>query len=310
MKKKLIFVIQILIATVGLFAKQPTLDEAISEVSEDIKNECTKETVLAIYDFELPKDAKNEEMNDYIRGRLTSKLIGQNFDLVTRDTNDFNKREQEIKIQQEYGEFTEETMISIANLWGANRIVYGFVRKISSGYELEVRILSLINLKNPIYRFYEFSDSSKILQLLGNEFVDKKVAQGFGAEINKNSLAFVAPAASVSFDYNILKKVSLGFKIFASWDMYEKNNNFITLEPLASLRFYLVSHGGKPGTGVFLEILGGVSILSINSDIQFGANAGAGYGYRFAFGNFYIEPEIRVGYPYIVGAGISTGFRF
>ena len=309
MKKKLFFVIQILIATVGLFAKQPTLDEAISEVSEKIKERYAEKIFLAICDFELPKEAKNKEMSNHIRDKLQIELQNLEFIIATRDSNDNAIIEKEIALQHESGDFDANGIISLGKKVSVKIGVYGSVKVKNSDYELKVTILNFETGEKYIIK-KNFANSSEISRLLGRDSEEKKVAQGFGAEINKNSLAFVAPAASVSFDYNILKKVSLGFKIFASWDMYEKNNNFITLEPLASLRFYLVSHGGKPGTGVFLEVIGGTSILSIDSDIRFVANAGIGYGYRFAFNNFYIEPEIRGGYPYIAGAGISTGFRF
>jgi hypothetical protein len=38
---------------------------------------------------------------------------------------------------------------------------------------------------------------------------------------------------------------------------------------------------------------------------------GLGVGWRFLLGNlFFIEPAIRGGFPYIVGAGLSAGVRF
>ena len=39
--------------------------------------------------------------------------------------------------------------------------------------------------------------------------------------------------------------------------------------------------------------------------------AGIDVGWRFLFGsNWYIDPSIRAGYPFMVAAGVSAGFRF
>ena len=85
---------------------------------------------------------------------------------------------------------------------------------------------------------------------------------------------------------------------------------YLIFEPLGSLRFYFVSPSGVPGTGVFLEGLVGVSIISNDSEKSNCISFGGGLGYRFPVKNFYIEPEIRFGYPYTVGAGLGAGFRF
>ncbi len=140
----------------------------------------------------------------------------------------------------------------------------------------------------------------------------KPVALCIGAEANRNSREdFIAPGISASFDYNFFKKVSLGIKMFTSYDVKAKDDNLLILEPLAFLRVYMVYYSGEPGTGIFLEGLGGVSIVSsINSDTNIIPNGGLGLGYRLPIKWLYIEPEIRFGYPYTYGASLNLGFRF
>ncbi|MCQ2602066.1 MAG: penicillin-binding protein activator LpoB [Treponema sp.] len=316
MKKAVVFVIQLLIVTVSLFAQQ-SLETAIFEASKDAKDIIktkTKENILkdglAIYEFDLPKDAKSNDMSDYIRNNLATYLGRSGITLVSREKKDFLMRERELELQHRYGEFAEATIIGVGNLYGARFITYGDVKEINDGYKLTLRILEVGTGRILFINSYEFSRSPIVGQLLGIESVYKKVAQGFGAEINNNPAAIAAPAVSVSFDYNVSKKMSLGFKMVASISVSKKDKKLVTIEPLGSLRFYPAFLNGEPGTGAFFEILGGVSILSFSSDTQFFANAGGGFGYRFAFANFYIEPEIRVGYPYIAGAGLSVGFKF
>ena len=310
MKKTIFIVIQLLIFATALFAKQ-SIDDAILDASKDIKEvySQSQKSVLAIYEFEQPDNNKNIDMSDYIRNRLTKKLYGLGIKPVTRDTKDMAVREKELNLQHKSGKFNEKTIRNVAGLYGANLIAYGSVKERNNAYELTLKVQEVDS--GYIYIFnYEFSYSNETEQLLGRAAVYKKVALGFGAEVNKNSLDSVAPAGSVTFDYSIFRKVSLGVKMFASFDIKEKDNNLTVLEPLALLRIYLVSPSGEPGTGMFLEGLGGASILLVDSDVKVVANGGGGFGYRLAFGNFYIEPEIRVGYPYIFGAGLSAGCRF
>ncbi|GBU29537.1 hypothetical protein R84B8_03109 [Treponema sp. R8-4-B8] len=88
--------------------------------------------------------------------------------------------------------------------------------------------------------------------------------------------------------------------------------NFIFLEALAHVRFYLSPK--KDNTGIFLQAEGGIVFFSYEK-FQFTGYlspvGGISAGWRFMMNkNWYIEPFVRVGYPYIFGAGFSTGFRF
>ena len=92
--------------------------------------------------------------------------------------------------------------------------------------------------------------------------------------------------------------------------MYEKNNDLVTLEALGTLRFYIVSLTGEPVTGIYAELQAGTSLFFVNSNIKPAFNGGASIGYRLGLNNFYIEPEIRFGYPYLFGCGMYVGMRF
>lgn len=305
MKKTTFFVIQLLIVVTSLFAEQyKNIDEAILIASKDLMKKCSKKSILVIDDFE----STSGKLTLYIRNQFEDSFVGAEIQVVTRKNID--KIENELCFQHNSGKIDENTIISVAKFVGANAVVFGNFEELNDLYMLRLRMLDIKTAKYIFSQTYEFSRDTKTEQLLGRAAVYRKVALGFGAEANKNSLDFISPAASATFDYSLFRKVSLGVKIFASFDVKEKDNNLTILEPLAFLRVYFVSHSGDPGTGVFLEGLGGASILLIDSDAKVVASGGAGFGYRAAFSNFYIEPEIRVGYPYIFGAGLSAGFRF
>ena len=39
-------------------------------------------------------------------------------------------------------------------------------------------------------------------------------------------------------------------------------------------------------------------------------NAGVCTGYRFSTASLYLEPQVRFGYPYLIGAGVTVGLKF
>jgi len=88
--------------------------------------------------------------------------------------------------------------------------------------------------------------------------------------------------------------------------------NFIFFETVAQIRLYLSPE--KDNTGIFLQAEGGIVLFSYEKFEITGYSSFVGSisaGWRFMMNNqWYIEPFIRGGYPYIFGAGFSTGFRF
>jgi len=80
------------------------------------------------------------------------------------------------------------------------------------------------------------------------------------------------------------------------------------------LRFYM--YGKKAYFGPFFQFLGGASLINYQGEFNIPAstgiiNAGLGFGWRFLYFNrFFVEPAIRLGYPYFLGLGVSAGIRF
>ena len=81
------------------------------------------------------------------------------------------------------------------------------------------------------------------------------------------------------------------------------------------LRFYFL--GISSYSGPFFQLSGGqVFLFRRSSGLLFPAEwgtiyAGAETGWRFLLGkNFFMEPFIRGGFPYLIGGGISAGFVF
>ena len=161
-----------------------------------------------------------------------------------------------------------------------------------------------------LFKKYEVSRSSKTEQLLHHAATIYKSSLGFIVEANKNSLSHIACALGISFDYSVTRRFSLGVKAEVSYDAFESDNTIYVIESLAFARWYVVSPTGEPSAGLFVEGQGGAELLLVNSDLKFAPSAGVALGFRIADGNFYFEPMLRGGYPYLFGAGIGAEFRF
>jgi len=80
------------------------------------------------------------------------------------------------------------------------------------------------------------------------------------------------------------------------------------------LRFYLF--GKDAFWGPSIQFIGGATFLNYQGGFAIPSNtgifnAGFGFGWRFIFVNrFFVEPNIRIGYPYFFGIGVSAGIRF
>jgi len=107
---------------------------------------------------------------------------------------------------------------------------------------------------------------------------------------------------------------SIGLKVtfFPTSDL-EMGVNVMEINCL--LRFYF--SGNKAYSGSFIQFMGGpVLFLDEQSGVTIPSKVGVfsfgmGLGWRFLIlDRVFIEPCFRVGYPYILGAGLSLGVRF
>jgi hypothetical protein len=103
---------------------------------------------------------------------------------------------------------------------------------------------------------------------------------------------------------------SIGLK--AVW--FPESNGVSVLEVNCLIRFYF--SGNKAYSGTFLQFIGGPALFFGEDGFFIPARVGAysigvGFGWRILlFDRVYLEPYVRAGYPYILGAGLSIGVRF
>ena len=300
--KKIILALTFILFSSLVFA-QEKIDSIILKVANDVSSKCNSKTILCILDFNSP----SQDLSEYIQTELTSHVTENGMKVVTRSNMD--KVDNELNYQFS-GFISDETALSICKRLGANAIFFGQIKELDNKYNLQVRLLDVESASYILFKTYVFSRSSKSEQLLGRAANYYKMSIGIFAEVNKNSISYIAPAAGICFDYSFFRKISLGGKLIASYDAFEKENTIYSLEPLAVLRVYLVSPSGEPSTGFYIEGTGGADIIFSNENVHTVFDAGAGFGFRKEFDSFYIEPMARFGYPYIFEIGFGTGLRF
>jgi len=121
---------------------------------------------------------------------------------------------------------------------------------------------------------------------------------------------------SVSYGLNLAvaygSGTSMGIK--AAW-FFDHDGNLNVME--INFLFRLYFFGKTANYGPFIHLEGGPAIFfdreeTVSLPARIGmVNLGAVFGWRFLLGeNFFIEPYVRGGYPYLVGAGVLAGMRF
>lgn len=301
--KKIFLTFMTLVFCNLLFAKQ-NIDDTISAVSKDIADRCDKREIIAILDFR----SDSAEMSEYLSSQLTS-MIFENSTLQVVTRQHMDKVERELKFMNS-GLVSDSTALSIGERLGAKKITFGSLDELDNKYTLEVKMLDVETGSYALFKKYEISRSSKTEQLLHHAATIYKSSLGFIAEANKNSISHVSPAVGISFDYSLIRRLSLGVKALVSFDALEKDNTIYTIEPLGFLRWYVTSPTGEPSAGLFVEGQCGAEVVLVNDEIKTAVSSGLSLGFRITAGNFYLEPALRGGYPYLFGAGLGAGFRF
>ena len=137
-------------------------------------------------------------------------------------------------------------------------------------------------------------------------------AFGMGFEANMNAAENFAGGVSAYFDINIGRFFAVGVaaahsRAFSDFKFFPEINVY---EVAALFRWYFMMQGH---TGFFVQAEAGGHIASkyIESgvDTRPVLSGGLRGGYRWAYRQFYVEPYLRAGYPYIFAAGILLGVR-
>jgi hypothetical protein len=129
---------------------------------------------------------------------------------------------------------------------------------------------------------------------------------GFGVEGNMNTTEGYALGRTLSIEAQWFKYVVTGFELIVSSDFRQ----FISISPGLFGRWYFYDLGFKGG-GFFVQAdLGATVALDAWVPWIF-VLGGVTSGFRLPYleGDYYLEPYVRVGYPYLWGVGVKAGGR-
>jgi hypothetical protein len=135
----------------------------------------------------------------------------------------------------------------------------------------------------------------------------QRFSLGLAIEGNMNTRRNAAMGEHLSFDYNFTNIFAGGIKLGFS-------HNFDRIKVVESEAFFRWYFFDLPEIRFFAQADLGASVImeEVPEDIRVRPAVMGGFsgGVRFLLGNWYLEPFIRGGYPFVWGAGLSAGYRF
>jgi hypothetical protein len=137
---------------------------------------------------------------------------------------------------------------------------------------------------------------------------ENKFHLGIGLEGNMNTEHGLALGRSLMVDFHYFKYIVTGVAVTISDDF----DVFTAVEPEILARWYFYNPGLASG-GFFVQgDLGMNFAIEKKSDVSPHFLGGISGGFRFPFhdGDYYAEPYLRTGYPFIWGFGVRMGCRF
>jgi outer membrane protein OmpA-like peptidoglycan-associated protein/TolB-like protein len=306
MKKILIILAIFLLAAAGLYAKDLTLSEVISQSARDVEEALKEQTTVAVVNFISP----SEEFSNYVIEELTGALVnGKRIVIVDRRNLDLIREEMNLQLS---GDVSDESMLSIGKQLGAHYIVSGTLTNMGKYYRFRIKVISVettviqtqnsLNLKNDSQVNSLITDGSESFSESDSalSYRKQKWALGVGMEYNMNSTMDFAAAFGMNFgfDYNISSLFAFGIKESLSY------SDIFAFETTGLFRWYIIKN-------LFLQADAGLWMGLGEKDEDFRFLIGARSGVRLPVSrNFYFEPYVRVGYPFMFGAGLAGGFRF
>jgi len=299
MKKALIILVIYLLAAAGLYAKDLPLNEAITQSARDVEGALPEGSNVAVVNFTSP----SEVFSDYVIEELTGALVnGKKVVIVDRRNLELIREEMNLQLS---GDVSDESMLSIGRQLGAHYLVSGSLTNMGRYYRFRIIVISVetaviktqisLNMKNDAQVTALIADDNQSFSPTAY-FGKQKFALGTGMEINMNSTEEVAAAFGMNFgfDYTINSLFAIGLNLGFSF------SDIFTLETAAFFRWYFID-------AFFAQADAG---LWVGSDVGPKFLIGVSGGARLPVArNLYIEPHVRIGYPFMLGVGVMAGIR-
>jgi len=161
--KKLVIVFILLLLTVGVFAQELALDEAIERAARNIETEMPQRALILVLNVASP----SEDFSRYVLDELTDHLvIGRKITVVDRQNLAAIRAETNFQYS---GEVSDESMVSIGKMLGAHYIVTGSLNQRGTNYRLRFRIIGVETTRIISSVILDIKNDAQVARLIGGE---------------------------------------------------------------------------------------------------------------------------------------------
>jgi len=172
-----------------------------------------------------------------------------------------------------------------------------YIMTVKSVYVVSSTNFIFNNIAHLLVFFFILMFSAGSLSALSGVFA------GLGVEGNANTREGAAIGGNLSLGVNLDSQFSLGLKTAFSSNI----DTITTLEQAAFFRYYVP----VKLNGLFAQVELGASIFFEDGNSYPAFLGGVAFGWRCnVFQDWYIEPAVRFGYPFIWGLGLLAGLSF
>jgi len=162
MKKLFIILVLLLLTVLGIFAQELALDEAIERAARDIETEMPQRAMVLVLNLASP----SVRFSDYVLEELTDKLVMARKVTVV-DRQNLRAIREEMNFQYS-GEVSDESMVSIGKMLGANYIVTGSLTDRGTTYRLRFRIIVVETARILSSAVFDLKKDAQVVYLMGD----------------------------------------------------------------------------------------------------------------------------------------------
>jgi len=268
MKKFLLILILFALAIGAVFSQEVNLKEAITRSARGVEGELPQRAKVIVLNFESPAKA----FSDYVIDELSGELIeGKKITVV--DRKNIATIMDEMKFQYS-GYVSDESMVSIGKMLGAQAIISGSLTDIGANYRFRIKIINVETAAVQKQISLDLKKDSQVAYLLGGAVAQKEIQQEAERqkreiEREQQRIEKTKPTSNVrdnwvsgEFSY-ALSTGGLGVSIGGSYERMINSKSSI------GTNLYVVILGGEP------EIFGSVMKKdTVKDDLDWGFNFG------------------------------------
>jgi hypothetical protein len=220
MKKYSILGILGIVLVFGLNAQTVSYDDAIKRIVWSIEDKVQGNAPVAIIKF----DSSSKRFSDRIMNDLTETLLNDGVKVVERQNIEYVLQEQNFQLS---GYVSDESMVSIGNMLGAQSIIIGSGENMADYYRIQFKMIAVETAETQIQISQNIRYDSAMRRLLdnnssdgiGNTHVAVGAKLGAGFEINRAHSDMIGTGVTPKEESSIAFSASL-FGIFRFNDQF------------------------------------------------------------------------------------------